>query len=149
MNTNFFFKRICISADLCYTLIMKKKEIIELLEKADKATITFGGFKSREAVNAAREAIIGRWTRRVEAYKKTHPDEELNFTITDKEISAGGQFQFLPAYPRHGEVVTMSKGFIVAGVHCDYGSIVPESITETETFCAFITNSGSTIIFDK
>lgn len=147
----FFSEIICIPVFIAYTLyMMTKKEIIAMLSKSSRfGTIYFGGLKTQESVHAAREAIIERWTRRVEAYKKMHPTEELNLLISDKQVCAGHRFQFLPAYPKYGKVVTGSKTFSVAGVRCDYSSIVPESFTETETAWTFQTNSGSVIIIQK
>lgn len=128
---------------------MTKATIIKILKTSAKATICFNGLIDPAEVEKAREEMIQDWETRVAAYLKKHPDAPVQLVVSDKQISAGSQFAFLPAYPKTGAVVARSKDYIVADVFCDYADILADTFAETATTWAFQTKAGSVVIINK
>ena len=129
--------------------IITKTAIIGLLRDTKTATIAFKGLVTRKQVDKRRQAQILEVIKQVATYNELHPDEAIDILIKDGTIAAGTSTLILPAYPRTGEVHVKSRTYVVAGVTCDFTSIVPGSFISDGKSWQFMTTNGSVISVQK
>jgi hypothetical protein len=127
-------------------MVVTKTSIIKLLKEAGTAKLCFHGLITRDQVFERRVEMIREVMLNVEAHNnEQRPDRQVDVVIKDGKLMAGAFTQFLPAYPRTGDVTVGSLGYTVDGVFCAFEDIVPDSFVCDGKSWQFMTKNGTIV----